>query len=45
MWHLADTGGEGTANEDPLWWREGTGGQGLRGAPASPRERVNILLI
>lgn len=30
---------------DPLWWREGTGGQGLRGTLASPRERVNVLLI
>lgn len=37
--------GWGAANEDPLWWREGTGGQGLRGTPASPWERVNILLI
>lgn len=37
--------GRGAANEDPLWWREGTGGQSLRGTPASPWERVNILLI
>lgn len=35
----------GGSHEDPLWWREGTEGQGLRGTPASPRERVNILLI
>lgn len=30
---------------DPLWWFEGTGGQGLRATLASPRERVNVLLI
>ncbi|KAI9517323.1 hypothetical protein NQZ68_004540 [Dissostichus eleginoides] len=30
---------------DPLWWCEGTGGQGLRATLASPRERVNVLLI
>ena len=33
------------AAADPLRWREGTGGQGLRGTLASPRERVNVLLI
>lgn len=42
MWHLAEFGGE---TADPLWWFEGTGGQGLRGMLASPGERVNVLLI